>query len=240
MEQRHSACPLDCPDLCGLTVTVDGGRVVEVDGDRRGPLTDGFICGKVRKIAEHLYGDDRLLAPLVRAGAKGSGQWRTTSWDEALDLIADRLAVSRAASAARRSCRTLRGSTLADRGRSRRGCFRARASTLARTFCPRDHGGARLYVGCRLRARVLRAARLIVLWSSPVVSSSPLPVIDRPSPPAQLFSSIRGACARRRAELHLATPRTDVRWRSRDPRAVRPRPRRIAASSTPRTRSRLC
>src|SRR4051812_3704438 len=98
MEQRHSARPLDCPDLCGLTVTVDGGRVVEVDGDRRGPITDGFICGKVRKIAEHLYGDDRLLAPLVRAGSKGSGQWRTASWDEALDLIADRLATIRAAS----------------------------------------------------------------------------------------------------------------------------------------------
>jgi acid phosphatase (class A) len=28
MEIRHSACPLDCPDLCGLTVTVDAGRVV--------------------------------------------------------------------------------------------------------------------------------------------------------------------------------------------------------------------
>ena len=74
MEQRHSACPLDCPDLCGLTVTVDEGRVVEVNGDRRSPITDGFICGKVRKIADHLYGDDRVLAPLVRAGAKGSGQ----------------------------------------------------------------------------------------------------------------------------------------------------------------------
>src|SRR5262245_23747038 len=99
MEQRRSACPLDCPDLCGLTVTVDGaGRVVGVDGDRRNPMTDGFICGKVRKIADHLYSDDRLLAPLGRAGAKGSGQWRPASWDEALGLIADRLATIRAAS----------------------------------------------------------------------------------------------------------------------------------------------
>jgi anaerobic selenocysteine-containing dehydrogenase len=98
MEQRQSACPLDCPDLCGLTVTVEGGRVTAVDGDRRGPLTDGFICGKVRKIADHLYGDDRVLAPLVRTGPKGSGQFRTASWDEALDLVAGRLASIRATS----------------------------------------------------------------------------------------------------------------------------------------------
>jgi anaerobic selenocysteine-containing dehydrogenase len=96
MEQRQSACPLDCPDLCGLTVTVEDGRVTAVAGDRRGPITDGFICGKVRKIADHLYGEDRVLAPLVRAGAKGSGQWRTASWDEALDLVAGRLAEIRA------------------------------------------------------------------------------------------------------------------------------------------------
>jgi anaerobic selenocysteine-containing dehydrogenase len=63
-----SACPLDCPDLCGLTVTVEDDKIIDVDGDRRGPITDGFICGKVRKIADHLYGDDRVLAPLVRTG----------------------------------------------------------------------------------------------------------------------------------------------------------------------------
>ena len=45
MDERHSACPLDCPDLCGLTVHVEAGRVTRVDGDRRSPITDGFICG---------------------------------------------------------------------------------------------------------------------------------------------------------------------------------------------------
>src|SRR4051812_37151821 len=92
MEQRRSACPLDCPDLCGLTVTVEDGRVKKVEGDRRGPITDGFICGKVRKIADHLYGPDRILHPMVRAGAKGSGAWRQVTWDEALALVGDRIA----------------------------------------------------------------------------------------------------------------------------------------------------
>ena len=96
METRSSACPLDCPDLCGLTVTVDQGRVVEVNGDHRGPLTDGFICGKVRKIADHMYGEDRLTAPLWRSGPKGSGRWSPVSWDDALERIAGRIAEIRA------------------------------------------------------------------------------------------------------------------------------------------------
>lgn len=46
METRSSACLLDCPDLCGLTITVDQGSVVEVNGDRRGPITDDFISAR--------------------------------------------------------------------------------------------------------------------------------------------------------------------------------------------------
>jgi len=76
MEQHSTACPLDCPDLCGLTVSVDDGRVVDIQGDRRGPITDGFICGKVRKFTDHMYGEDRIATPLIRDGAKGSGLWR--------------------------------------------------------------------------------------------------------------------------------------------------------------------
>ena len=72
---KQSACPLDCPDLCGLAVTVEDGRVVAVDGDDRGPMTSGFICGKVRKIADHLYGDDRVLHPMIRAGASRGWCW---------------------------------------------------------------------------------------------------------------------------------------------------------------------
>jgi anaerobic selenocysteine-containing dehydrogenase len=75
-----TVCPLDCPDLCGLRVTVDDGRVTRVDGDRRSPITDGFICGKVRKLADHLYCDERVLTPLIRTGPKGSGSFRAASW----------------------------------------------------------------------------------------------------------------------------------------------------------------
>src|SRR6185503_15437279 len=91
----RSACPLDCPDSCSLELRVEEGRVVKVDGDRRNPLTQGFICSKVRQLPELLYGPDRLLYPERRVGKKGEGRFERISWGEALDAIAERLAAAR-------------------------------------------------------------------------------------------------------------------------------------------------
>lgn len=91
-------CPLDCPDTCSLDVEVRDGRVTRIDGNARNPLTDGFICGKVREYARHVYHPERILHPLVReAGApKGAGRFRRASWDEALELTAARIRAARA------------------------------------------------------------------------------------------------------------------------------------------------
>lgn len=89
--EKLSHCPLDCPDACSLTVEVEGDRVVSVDGDQRNPHTNGFICSKVRALPEHMYGSARLLEPGIRVGPKGEGRFRPATWDEALDLIAERM-----------------------------------------------------------------------------------------------------------------------------------------------------
>src|SRR5579872_6266455 len=86
----ETACPLDCPDACSLNVTVRHGKLVEIDGSRRNPVTDGFICAKVRKFGDRVYGPDRLLYPAVRKGRKGTGQFARVSWDEALERIVER------------------------------------------------------------------------------------------------------------------------------------------------------
>ncbi len=86
-----TACPLDCPDSCSLAVTVRHGKVIEIDGSNRNPVTDGYICAKVRKFGDRLYGPDRLLYPAVRSGRKGHGKFNRVSWDEALSLVADRM-----------------------------------------------------------------------------------------------------------------------------------------------------
>jgi anaerobic selenocysteine-containing dehydrogenase len=87
----ETACPLDCPDNCTLQVEVEQGRVVSIDGGTRNPVTDGFICAKVRRFADHVYGEHRLQSPQVRDGAKGSGRFRRVSWDDAMALITTKM-----------------------------------------------------------------------------------------------------------------------------------------------------
>ena len=72
-----------------MLVTVDGqGRATKVEGDPEHPITAGFLCGKVSNYLDRVYGDDRLLHPLVREGQKGHGRFRRASWDEALETVA--------------------------------------------------------------------------------------------------------------------------------------------------------
>ncbi len=88
---RDSVCPLDCPDTCSLSVTVEGDRIVRVRGSRANPFTQGVICGKVaRSYPEFVHGPGRLRYPLRGTGRKGEGRFERISWEEALDTIYDR------------------------------------------------------------------------------------------------------------------------------------------------------
>ena len=84
-----TACPLDCPDGCSLSVGVRDGRLVEIDGGHANDVTRGYICAKVRRFPERVYGPDRLRYPMARTGPKGSNQFARISWDEALERIVD-------------------------------------------------------------------------------------------------------------------------------------------------------
>ncbi len=63
---------------------------LRVRGAKDNSYTAGVICAKVARYAERVHHPDRLKHPLVRAGAKGEGQWKEASWEAALDLIAER------------------------------------------------------------------------------------------------------------------------------------------------------
>ena len=99
-EVRTTSCPLDCPDTCTLSVTVEGGRIVDVGAAPGNPFTQGFICQKVSRHTQRVYAPERLTTPLVRTGPKGAGEFRAVSWDDALDLVVTRI---RQAQAERRS-----------------------------------------------------------------------------------------------------------------------------------------
>ncbi|HEX5058205.1 MAG TPA: molybdopterin-dependent oxidoreductase, partial [Kofleriaceae bacterium] len=213
MEHRRSACPLDCPDLCGLTVTVDNGRVVEVDGDHRAPLTNGFICGKVRKIAEHVHGDARVLHPMIRTGAKGSGQWRQVSWDEALDTIAERIQTIRARAGSEAILPYHYGGSngwLTEGALATRFFRRLGASNLDRTFCAgattaATHGLYGKMAGIALED--YEHSKLIVLWGvNPSATGIHLvPVIERAIANGAKLVVVdpRRTPLARRADLHL-------------------------------------
>src|SRR5687767_4275926 len=87
-----SVCPLDCPDTCSLSVTVDAGRITDIRGSRANPYTDGVLCAKVPAYYPgFVHGPRRLLHPLRRVGAKGEGRFERVTWDGALDLIHERV-----------------------------------------------------------------------------------------------------------------------------------------------------
>ena len=89
--QVRGACPHDCPDTCALLTTVENGVATRVQGNPAHPHTDGVLCAKVSKYTERSYHPERVLTPLKRTGAKGSGQFAPVSWDDALADIAQRL-----------------------------------------------------------------------------------------------------------------------------------------------------
>jgi anaerobic selenocysteine-containing dehydrogenase len=84
------ACPHDCPDTCATITEVEGGRAVRFYADPSHPLTQGWLCAKVRPYLERVYAPDRLLHPVRRIGPKGSGQWERIGWEEAISEIAIR------------------------------------------------------------------------------------------------------------------------------------------------------
>ncbi|RUM96463.1 molybdopterin oxidoreductase family protein [Pseudaminobacter arsenicus] len=87
----HSACPHDCPSTCALDVEILGpNRIGRVHGAKDNDYTAGVVCAKVARYADRVHHPDRLLKPLVRAGAKGEGGWKEASWDAALDLVAEK------------------------------------------------------------------------------------------------------------------------------------------------------
>ena len=79
-------CPL-CEATCGLTLTIDEGRVVGARGDRDDVFSAGFICPKGASFAELDNDPDRLTAPLVRR----DGVLTEVTWDEAFAATADGL-----------------------------------------------------------------------------------------------------------------------------------------------------
>ncbi|MBI5301794.1 MAG: molybdopterin-dependent oxidoreductase [Chloroflexi bacterium] len=84
----RTACNLNCGShFCGLNVTVRDNHVVKIEPADFPDERYRRICLKGISYTQMLAHPQRLLHPLKRAGARGSGKWQRLSWDQAIDEI---------------------------------------------------------------------------------------------------------------------------------------------------------
>jgi formate dehydrogenase major subunit len=90
--QTHSVCPY-CAVGCSVVIHTLGDRarnvkpaVIHVEGDPDSPVNRGTLCSKGITLKEFIVNDRRLTRPLYRA--PGASDWKTISWDEAIDKMA--------------------------------------------------------------------------------------------------------------------------------------------------------
>jgi len=85
-----SACRM-CHGGCGVLVHVVDGAIQSVEGDPDSPLNEGRLCLKGPASVDIVHHPDRLTRPMKRLGARGEGRWARISWDEAYDIVAEKL-----------------------------------------------------------------------------------------------------------------------------------------------------
>ena len=166
----ETACPLDCPDACSLAVTVQHGKIVTIDGGRKNPVTDGYICAKVRKFGDRVYGPDRLLYPAVRVGRKGEGRFKRVSWDEAMETIVARFRAAKAEAGGESILPYSYGGSnglLTQDNIDAQLWRRYGTSRLARTLCAAPTGAANMALYGKMPSVTYQdypEASLIILW----------------------------------------------------------------------------
>jgi anaerobic selenocysteine-containing dehydrogenase len=182
----HAVCSHDCPDSCGVLVTVqtasDGSqRATKVQGDPAHPVTRGFLCGKVAKYLDRVYAPDRLLYPMRRKPGVAKGPlargreldaFDRISWDEALDEMATKLQAISDAFGPESILPYSYAGTIGQLGygsMDRRFFHRLGASQLDRTICAAAGGAALLAVyGIKLGTapQDFAHAGLILAWGA--------------------------------------------------------------------------
>ena len=167
-----TVCPLDCPDSCSLSVTIRNGKLATIDGSSLNAVTAGYICAKVRRFGERVYGPDRLQYPAVRKGPKGLAQFERVTWDEALERIATRMQEAKARFGGESVLPYSYGGSngLLTQDTSDATLFRRfGASRLARTVCAAPTGAANFGLYGKMPSVSYEdypEARLIVLWGA--------------------------------------------------------------------------
>ena len=175
----HAACPHDCPDACGVLITVEDGRASRIQGDPDHPVTRGFLCAKVMKYLDRVYSPDRVLYPMRRVapkggGSKGASDFQRISWDEALDEIASHFKQVASEFGSEAILPYSYGGTLAvlsGASMDRRFFHRLGASQLERSICSAaGEAGLKSVTGVKLgtEPEQFQHSRYIIAWGANV------------------------------------------------------------------------
>ncbi len=172
-----TVCPFDCPDTCGCLAKVEDGRLVSLRGDPEHPFTRGFLCAKMAHYPRRVHSPARLTQPLLRAGAKGSGQFKPIGWDEAMSLLADKIDETVAAHGAQAILPYSYAGHMGLVHRQGGHAFfhRLGASRLIRTICGATAGaGFAASLGAGPSADIESAARadLILIWGGNTLTTN--------------------------------------------------------------------
>ena len=83
----------NCESACGLIAYVDKDtrEIRKFEGNPEHPGSRGRNCAKGPATINQVEDTERILKPLKRKGARGSGQWEETTWDEVLDVLSTRI-----------------------------------------------------------------------------------------------------------------------------------------------------
>ena len=87
VREASSFCRI-CAGMCALQFTVEGGRIVAAHGDKRNPLTQGYVCIKGTTAHEAQYSSERIRHPLKR---RADGSFEPIGLERALDEISQRV-----------------------------------------------------------------------------------------------------------------------------------------------------
>ena len=90
IKKVFSACDM-CFNKCGLIARVENGVVKKLDPNPKYLKSRGMLCARGNAGINQLYDPDRLKYPLLRKGKRGEGKWQRLSWDQALDLTAEKM-----------------------------------------------------------------------------------------------------------------------------------------------------
>ena len=80
-----------CHDGCGVLYYTKDGKLEKVEGDPDNPFNQGALCMRCLEMPEFVNNPTRLGHPMKRAGERGENKWERVSWEEALDLIEEKV-----------------------------------------------------------------------------------------------------------------------------------------------------